>query len=102
MKKFINVAMALALTLAVVVPAMAADRFQAFSQMSSTERALLTPLDDDQLAAVEGARRVSVHRNNPINIVLELAIVNQINICVVCAGVTQTNIAHIPQGIILH
>ncbi len=101
MKKLISVAMALVLTLA-VVPAMAADTFQAFSQMPATDRALLTPLDDDQLAAVEGARRVRLQRINPINVVLQLAIVNQINICVVCAGVSQINAASISQGGIRH
>jgi hypothetical protein len=99
MKKLISIAMALVLTMAVVVPAMAADTFQAFSQMSATDRAVLTPLDDDQMAAVEGARRVSLQRHNPVNIVLQLAIVNQTNICVVCAGVSQSNAASTSQGV---
>ena len=101
MKIIIGIVSALSLMLS-VVPAIADDTFQAFSQISAEDQARLTPLGDDQLAAVEGARHVSVQRNKPINIALALAIVNQINICVVCAGVTQTNIAHIPQGLTPH
>ena len=70
--------------------------------MSAAERALLTPLPDDQLAAIEGARCVSAQRNNPVNIGLEVGIVNQINVCAVCAGVRQTNVTCISQDLILH
>jgi hypothetical protein len=63
MKRALSLALALALTLA-VVPAMAGDdetfgsktpgMFQALRSLSSAEQAALTPLSDDQLAAVEG------------------------------------------------
>jgi hypothetical protein len=53
MKTIIGLAAALALML-LAVPATAADMFQALSPLSAGERARLTPLDDDQLAAVEG------------------------------------------------
>jgi hypothetical protein len=63
MKRALSLALALALTLA-VVPAMAGDdetfgsqtpgMFQALSSLSSAEQAALTPLSDDQLAAIEG------------------------------------------------
>ena len=100
MKSITSMALALALTLS-VVPAVAGDTFQAFP-MSAAERALLTPLPDDRLAAIEGARCVSAQRNNPVNIGLEVGIVNQINVCAVCAGVRQTNVTCISQDLILH
>jgi len=56
MKTVISVSIALALMLC-VAPAMAGDTdtFQAFSKMAvGGEQALLTPLSDEQLAAIEG------------------------------------------------
>jgi len=92
MKKFTSIAIAFLLALS-VVPAMAADQtdsnwepttsqavdkvpatFQAFSNLSATEREALAPLTDKELAAIEGS-------------FLD-------DICVVClniAIVTQTN-----------
>jgi|SRR4030095_7760407 hypothetical protein len=94
MKKFTSIAIAFLLALS-VVPAMAADQtnsamesttsqavdtapatFQAFSNLSATEREALTPLTETELAAIEGS-------------FLD-------NICVVClniAVVIQTNVA---------
>src|SRR4030095_8204696 len=94
MKKFTSIAIAFLLALA-VVPAMAADQtnspmesktaqagdtapatFQAFSNLSATEREALTPLTETELATIEGS-------------FLD-------DICVVClniAIVTQTNAA---------
>ena len=73
MKKFTSIAIAFLLALS-VVPAMAADQtnsimesttsqavdkvpatFQAFSNLSATEREALAPLTDTELAAIEGA-----------------------------------------------
>ena len=53
MKTVIGLAVALALALS-AVPAAAGDMFQALSRIPAGERARLIPLDDDQLAAVEG------------------------------------------------
>ena len=66
MKKFTSIAIACLLALS-VVPAMAADQtnstavdkapatFQAFSNLSATEREALTPLTETELAAIEGS-----------------------------------------------
>jgi hypothetical protein len=53
MKTIIGLIAALALTLS-AVPATAGDMFRALSTIPAGERARLTPLDDNQLAAVEG------------------------------------------------
>jgi hypothetical protein len=53
MKTVIGLAAALALTLS-AVSARAGDMFQALSTIPAGEQARLTPLDDDQLAAVAG------------------------------------------------
>jgi hypothetical protein len=53
MKAIISVAAALALALS-CVPAIAGDTFRALSSMPAGEQKLLTPLSDEQLAAVEG------------------------------------------------
>jgi hypothetical protein len=94
MKKFTSIAIAFLLALS-VVPAMAADQtnsimesttsqavdkapatFQAFSNLSATEREALTPLTDTELATIEGSFFDDV--------------------CILCANiaeVTQVNIA---------
>jgi hypothetical protein len=53
LKTVISLVAALALTLS-AVPATAADMFQALSTIPASERVRLTPLMDDQLAAIEG------------------------------------------------
>jgi hypothetical protein len=53
LKTVISLVAALALTLS-AVPATAADMFQALSTIHASERVCLTPLTDDQLAAIEG------------------------------------------------
>jgi hypothetical protein len=53
MKTVISLAAVLALAL-YAVPATAGDMFQALSLIPASEQAGLTPLTDDQLAAVEG------------------------------------------------
>jgi uncharacterized protein YuzB (UPF0349 family) len=53
MKTVISVVVALALTLS-IVPAMAGDTFQAFSQLSAGEQKILAPLTDEQLDVIEG------------------------------------------------
>jgi hypothetical protein len=94
MKAPIGLVFAFALTL-FVVPAVASDTFHAFSTLPVTEQASLTPLSDDQLAAVEGAAfRLGI---NVVNI--NIAVLNQLNLCVRCEDVVQTNIAAILQGI---
>jgi hypothetical protein len=85
MKFILGVVLALSLTLS-VVPAMAEDSFQALSKMPATDRALLTPLSDDQLVSIEGARIVG-----PINTGVNVAIITQLNVCIRCTDVEQAN-----------
>jgi hypothetical protein len=53
MKTAIGVVLALALMVS-VAPATASDTFYAFSTLPTLEQDRLTPLPDDQLAAIEG------------------------------------------------
>jgi hypothetical protein len=53
MKTVISVALALILGLS-IIPAMAGDTFQALSKLSTDEQGPLTPLADNELAAIEG------------------------------------------------
>jgi hypothetical protein len=53
MKTVISLAAAVVLALS-AVPATAGDMFQALSTIPASERVRLTPLTDDQLAAIEG------------------------------------------------
>jgi hypothetical protein len=91
MKIAIGIVLALALTLA-SVPALAGDTFQAFSTLPAAEQATLTPLPDDQLAAVEGAAPLNVNVN------VQVAVPIQLNVCVVCTDVVQTNVGVVVQG----
>jgi hypothetical protein len=91
MKIAIGIVLALALTLA-SVPAFAGDTFQAFSTLPAAEQATLTPLPDDQLAAVEGAAPLNVNVN------VQVAVPIQLNVCVVCEDVVQTNVGVVVQG----
>ena len=85
MKKFTSIAIAFLLALA-VVPAMAADQtnstmesttFQAFSNLSATEREALTPLTDKELAAIEGS-----FFDDVCIVCLNIATVEQANIAI--------------------
>jgi hypothetical protein len=98
MKIIIGVVLALSLMLS-VVPAIADDTFHAFRKMSAGERALPTPLGDDQLASIEGAKHWTAYKNSPIDIGINVAITPQLNICVVCTDVGQGNAAAISQDI---
>jgi hypothetical protein len=92
MKIIIGVVLALCLTLS-VVPAIADDTFQAFNKMPATDRALLTPLSNDQLASIEGARL------SPVDIGINVAIITPLNICTLCTDVEQANVAATRQNI---
>jgi hypothetical protein len=95
MKTATSVVLAFALALS-VVPAIANDTFHAFSSLPAVEQTGLTPLSDDQLAAVEGAavpRPLILIINTSVNV----AVLPQINVCVVCEDVVQTNIGVIAQ-----
>jgi hypothetical protein len=96
MKTIAGIVLALSLTLS-VVPAIADDTFQTFRKMSAEERALLTPLGDDQLASIEGTSHSTTTKNVPINIGINVAVTPQLNICVLCRDVTQVNAAAISQ-----
>ena len=97
MKRVISIAVLLSLVLS-IVPAIADDTFQAFNKMPATDRAFLTPLSDDQLASIEGARGGITDTLSPINIGANVAIITQLNICALCAGVEQVNPAAIRQN----
>ena len=76
MKTAIRIVLAVALAFS-AVPAVASDTFQAFSPLSAPEQAILTPLSDDQLAAVEGA----AFRSLPtVNVGVNVAVAPQINV----------------------
>jgi hypothetical protein len=62
MKRLINAALALTLMLP-VAPVLAGDTFHALSRLPATAQARLTPMDDDQLAAIEG-EAVDVSQSN--------------------------------------
>jgi hypothetical protein len=91
MRRVISSALLLSLVLS-VVPAIADDTFQAFNKMPATDRAFLTPLSDDQLASIEGARQ---RLNTGVNV----AIITQLNICIRCTDIEQVNPAAIRQNI---
>jgi hypothetical protein len=91
MNTVMSVVLALALTLS-AMPALAGDTFQAFSTLPAAEQATLTPLPDDQLAAVEGAAPLNVNVN------VQVAVPIQLNVCVVCEDVVQTNVGVVVQG----
>jgi hypothetical protein len=93
MKTAIGLVLAFALAFS-VVPAVANDTFHAFSTLSAMEQASLTPLSNEQLAAVEGA---AFRRLPTVNI--NVAVLPQINVCVACEDVEQRNIGSIRQGI---
>ena len=95
MKKFTSIAIAFLLALS-VVPAMAADQtnspmesttsqavdkapatFQAFSNLSATEREALTPLTDKELATIEGS-----FFDDVCVVCLNIAIVEQTNVAI--------------------
>jgi hypothetical protein len=85
MKKFTSIAIAFLLALS-VVPAMAADQtvdqvpatFQAFSNLSATEREALTPLTDKELAAIEGSSLF----DDVCIVCLNIAVVDQTNVAI--------------------
>lgn len=96
MKIITGVVLVLFLTLP-AVPALADDTFRALSKISTKDQALLTPLDDHQLASIEGASHKSGQKTKPINIGINIAVIPQLNICVLCTDVTQRNAAVVPQ-----
>ncbi len=53
MKQYLGLAMVFALVVS-VVPALAGESFHALSPLPAVEQAALTPLDDAQLATIEG------------------------------------------------
>jgi hypothetical protein len=88
-----SVALALILALS-VVPAMAGDTFQAFSKMSTDKQDLLTPLADNQLAAIEGGFFDEV-----CIVCLNIAVIEQLNVDVYGAFNSQVNQAAVSQEI---
>jgi hypothetical protein len=93
MKTVTSVALALILALS-VVPTMAGDTFQAFSKMSTDKQDLLTPLADNELAAIEGGFFDEV-----CIVCLNIAVIEQANVDVFGAFNTQVNQAAVSQEI---
>jgi hypothetical protein len=73
MKTAIGIVVAFALALS-VVPAVAGDTFHALRALPTPEQATLTPLPDDQLAAIEG---------------------KQVDLCVACFAVNTATVAQV-------
>jgi hypothetical protein len=95
MKIAIGTVLALALTLA-GVPAFADDTFQAFSTLPAAEQATLTPLPDDQLAAITGGDVISQVCAVCANI--QAAVVGQANIAAASAFTAQENESSVRQS----
>jgi len=79
-------------------PAGARATFHALSRMPENVGGSLTPLSDDELDSVTGAAGGLFGLGG---LIANLGIVVQINICAVCAGVTQNNFAILGQGPLL-
>jgi hypothetical protein len=98
MKKLILASLALLLVAA--GPAMAGE-FQALSKLSVPGQTALKSMTDNQLAAVEGQGRRG--RHGRVNINVQVAVLEQINVCVLCVAIgegasNQTNAAAIIQA----
>ena len=92
MKIAIGLALALALAL-FSVPATAGDTFHA---LSSTDQTSLTPLSDEQLAAIEGAGGGT----DVCVVCVNLAVITQANVNILSFGeVEQENEAEVNQSI---
>jgi hypothetical protein len=98
MRHLVIVVVALAMALS-VVPAMAGDKsvsgtelaaLQALSKMPAPERTALITMTDKELASIEGARF-------EIEIASNRAKVKQVNRCLACLGVFQSNSAFVYQ-----
>ncbi len=95
MKKYLGLAMVFALVVS-VVPALAGESFHALSPLPAVEQAALTPLDDAQLATIEGGD----YRNIDVCIVCaNVAVVEQENTAVFSRDVNQLNAAAVSQEI---
>ena len=95
MKKLILASLALLVVAA--GPAMAGE-FQALSKLSVPGQTALKVMTDDQLAAVEGQR----HRRRSVKINVQVAVIQQTNVCVLCVAIgdgasNQSNAAAIIQ-----
>jgi hypothetical protein len=80
MKRLLGIAMLLTLILS-VAPVLAGDAFHALSQLPATDQAALTPLDDAQLATIEGG---DGHDGQGIDVC---------RVCSILATVTRGNVA---------
>jgi hypothetical protein len=65
MKRLVGAVLVLTLFLP-VVPVLAGDTFHALSRFPATVQASLTPMDEAQLAAIEGGQRVVSQSNTAI------------------------------------
>lgn len=102
MKGMIGIALAFALAL-YAVPAMAGDTFQAFRRLPAGERARLTPLADDQLAATEGEHVATVTlllaalRENIAKLSGQIVYYTQIKVNTGLTSATQSNVVEVTQ-----
>jgi hypothetical protein len=84
MKRLIGAALVLTLILP-VAPVLAADTFHALSRLPATAQASLTPLDEAQLAAIEGGQ---ITQSNA-----SIVMVTQTNTASGAGPITQANTA---------
>jgi hypothetical protein len=93
MKTVISVALALILGLS-IIPAMAGDTFQALSKLSTDEQGPLTPLADNELAAIEGG-----YYDDICVVCLNIAVIVQTNVVGFGSFNDQANRASVSQEI---
>src|SRR5215211_5406377 len=97
MKRLIGAALVLTLILP-VAPVLAGDTFHALSRLPATAQASLTPMDEAQLAAIEGGQITQSNASTVIvtqtNTASGAGPINQSNTSTVI--VTQSNIANVP------
>lgn len=92
MKTVLSLALALILALS-VIPAVAGDTFQALSKVSTDKKVLLTPLADNELAAIEGG-----YYFESCYWCSNTAVVTQVNIATYSYDTNQSNFAKVYQS----
>ena len=66
MKRLIGAALVLTTLILPIAPVLAGDTFHALSRLPATVQASLTPMNEAQLAAIEGGQESVIQRNTAI------------------------------------